>query len=71
MLPQELSAVTAACLLTHRRLYRQLGGLDEKNLRIAFNDVDYCLRLREAGFRVLYTPYAELFHYESLSRGPG
>lgn len=69
VLPQELSAVTAACLLTHRALYQQLGGLDEHNLTVAFNDVDFCLRIREAGYRVVYTPYAELYHYESVSRG--
>jgi GT2 family glycosyltransferase len=69
VLPQELSAVTAACLLTHKQLYQSLGGLDEKNLPVAFNDVDFCLRVREAGFRVVYTPYAELYHYESVSRG--
>lgn len=69
VLPQELSAVTAACLLTTRRLYNELGGLDEHNLTVAFNDVDFCLRIREAGYRVVYTPYAELYHHESVSRG--
>ncbi|KXS55224.1 MAG: family 2 glycosyl transferase [Marinobacter sp. T13-3] len=69
VLPQELSAVTAACLLTYRSLYQELGGLDEENLAVAFNDVDFCLRIREAGYRVVYTPYAELYHYESVSRG--
>jgi GT2 family glycosyltransferase len=69
VLPQELSAVTAACLLTTRRLYKELGGLDEHNLTVAFNDVDFCLRIREAGYRVVYTPYAELYHHESVSRG--
>ncbi|MBL0616761.1 glycosyltransferase family 2 protein [Aeromonas veronii] len=66
---QELSAVTAACLLTHKDLYIALGGLDETNLPIAFNDVDYCLRVREAGWRVVWTPFAELYHHESISRG--
>ncbi|HDT5890684.1 TPA: glycosyltransferase family 2 protein, partial [Aeromonas dhakensis] len=66
---QELSAVTAACLLTHKDLYISLGGLDETHLPIAFNDVDYCLRVREAGWRVIWTPFAELYHYESVSRG--
>jgi len=69
VLPQELSAVTAACLLTYRSLYQELGGLDEESLAVAFNDVDFCLRIREAGYRVVYTPYAELYHYESVSRG--
>ena len=66
---QELSAVTAACLLTHRSLFLTLGGLDEINLPIAFNDVDYCLRVGEAGLRVVWTPFAELYHHESVSRG--
>ena len=66
---QDLSAVTAACLVTPKRLYEQLGGLDEERLKVAFNDVDYCLRVREAGYKVVYTPYAELYHYESVSRG--
>lgn len=69
VLAQDLSAVTAACLVTHKALYQQLGGLDETNLTVAFNDVDYCLRVREAGLRVIYTPYAELYHHESVSRG--
>lgn len=69
LLAQELSAVTAACMLTWRALYSELGGLDERNLAVAFNDVDYCLRVREAGYRVVWTPYAELYHHESVSRG--
>jgi len=69
VLAQDLSAVTAACLLTRRDLYLSLGGLNERDLSVAFNDVDYCLRLWEAGWRVVWTPYAELFHYESVSRG--
>ncbi|MGH8640788.1 MAG: glycosyltransferase family 2 protein [Burkholderiales bacterium] len=66
---QELSAVTAACLITRRDLYLRLGGLDEKHLQVAFNDVDYCLRVREAGYQVVWTPHAELYHHESVSRG--
>ena len=69
VLAQDLSAVTAACMLTRRDLYLSLGGLNERDLSVAFNDVDYCLRLWEAGWRVVWTPYAELFHYESVSRG--
>jgi len=69
VLPQDLSAVTAACMLTRKSLFEKLGGFDEANLPIAFNDVDYCLRVREAGLRVVYTPYAELYHHESVSRG--
>lgn len=66
---QDLSAVTAACLVTHKHLYVQLGGLNETQLTIAFNDVDYCLRVRQAGYQVIYSPYAELYHHESVSRG--
>jgi GT2 family glycosyltransferase len=69
VLAQDLSAVTAACLMTWRARYLELGGLDERNLPVAFNDVDYCLRVREAGYRVVWTPYAELYHHESVSRG--
>ena len=70
MLVQNVSAVTAACLLVRKELYEEVGGLDEKNLPIAFNDVDFCLRLLERGYRNLWTPYAELYHHESASRGP-
>ena len=65
---QDYSAVTAACLLVRAQVYDQLGGLDEK-FTVAFNDVDFCLRIREAGWRIVWTPYAELYHYESKSRG--
>ena len=66
---QNYSGVTAACLLIRRNVYEQVGGLDEVNLTIAFNDVDFCLKVREAGYRNLWTPYAELYHHESISRG--
>jgi len=66
---QEVSAVTGACLMTWRSLYQKLGGLDEKKLPVAFNDVDYCLRVQEAGLRVIFTPHAQLYHRESASRG--
>ena len=66
---QNLSAVTAACLLVKKSVYEQVGGLDENNLRVAFNDVDFCLKVRENGYRNLWTPYAELYHHESISRG--
>ncbi|WP_375055688.1 glycosyltransferase [Zobellella sp. DQSA1] len=69
VLTQELSAVTAACLVTHARVFHSLGGLNEKQLVVAFNDVDYCLRVREAGHKVIFTPHAQLFHHESVSRG--
>ena len=68
-LVQEYSAVTGACLMTRKSLYEELGGLNEKDLPVAFNDVDFCLRARDAGYRVIWTPYAELYHHESRSRG--
>ncbi|MDR3389316.1 MAG: glycosyltransferase [Rudaea sp.] len=68
-LPQNLSAVTFACAMTRRAVWQQLGGLNERDLSIAFNDIDYCLRAREAGYLVVYTPYATLYHHESKTRG--
>jgi glycosyltransferase involved in cell wall biosynthesis len=62
------SAVTAACMLLRKSLFKELGGLDEKNLPIQFNDVDLCLRMREQGYYIIYTPYAQLYHHESVSR---
>jgi O-antigen biosynthesis protein len=62
-------AVTAACLMMRKKLFEEIGGLDEDNLSVAYNDVDLCLRLIEMGYYNIYTPYAELYHYESLSRG--
>jgi glycosyltransferase involved in cell wall biosynthesis len=66
---REVSAVTGACLLTRTDLYRKLGGFDEKDFGVAYNDVDYCLRVRAAGRRVLYTPQAKLMHWGSATRG--
>ena len=66
---QGFSAVTAACLVIRKSLYEEVGGFNELDLRVAFNDVDFCLRLREAGYRNIWTPYAELYHHESASRG--
>jgi glycosyltransferase involved in cell wall biosynthesis len=63
------SAVTAACLIIRKAIYQQVGGLNEVDLTIAFNDVDFCLRVRKAGYRNVWTPYAELFHHESATRG--
>lgn len=65
---QDLSAVTAACMLVKREAFEKVGGFEEQ-LSVAFNDVDLCLRLREKGDLVVYNPYAELYHYESKSRG--
>lgn len=67
-LVQDYSAVTAACLLVRREVYNEVGGLDE-SLKVAFNDVDFCLRVRAAGYRNVWTPAAELYHHESASRG--
>ncbi|MGZ8172764.1 MAG: glycosyltransferase family 2 protein [Methylobacter sp.] len=68
-LVQGISAVTAACLVIRKAIYEQVGGLNETDLAVAFNDVDFCLRVREAGYRNVWTPYAELYHHESASRG--
>ena len=65
---QDFSAVTGACLLVKASVYDEVGGLDEQ-FAVAFNDVDFCLRVRYAGYRIAWTPYAELTHYESKSRG--
>jgi GT2 family glycosyltransferase len=67
---QNLSAVTGACLLTKRELWDRVGGLEEEKFKVAFNDIDYCLKIRELGYDIVYTPYAKLYHYESKSRGP-
>lgn len=64
---QRLSAVTAACLLTPMTAFRQLGGFDEQDFAVLYNDVDYCLRLRDAGWHTLWTPYATLVHHHSIS----
>jgi GT2 family glycosyltransferase len=69
VLAQQLSAVSAACLVVRKELYEKAGGLDAEHLAVAFNDVDFCLRLDEAGYRNIYVPYAELYHHESASRG--
>ena len=68
LLAQEVSAVTGACLVTRRECYREARGMDEE-LAVAFNDVDYCLKLRSLGYRVIWTPLARLLHRESASRG--
>ncbi|MCA7085489.1 glycosyltransferase [Cupriavidus sp. DB3] len=68
VLRSAMSAVTAACLLIRTSIYREVGGLDEQ-LEVAFNDVDFCLRIRKAGYRNVWTPFAELYHHESASRG--
>jgi GT2 family glycosyltransferase len=69
MLIQNLSAVTGACMVLRREVFEELGGLDEVNLTVALNDVDFCMRLLENNYRIVWTPYAELYHLESASRG--
>ncbi|MBM3094849.1 glycosyltransferase [Ensifer sp. T173] len=66
---REISAVTAACLLTRKSLWMQIGGMDESNLTVAFNDVDYCVKVRQAGCAIVWTPDSALLHRESVSRG--
>lgn len=65
---QDMSAVTAACMMMKRRVFAQVGGFSEE-LKVAFNDIDLCLKVRQAGYLIVYNPYAELYHYESKSRG--
>jgi GT2 family glycosyltransferase len=69
ILPQNLSAVTAACLVMRKEVFDEVGGFDEEHLAVAFNDVDLCLRIREHGYLNVYNPYAECYHHESVSRG--
>jgi GT2 family glycosyltransferase len=68
VLQQELSAVTGACMMVRRKVFDEVGGLDEQ-IAVAYNDIDFCLRLRAAGYRNIWTPFAELIHHESASRG--
>ena len=68
MCAQDYSAVTAACMMSKRSLFDQVGGFREE-LAVAFNDIDYCLKIRSLGKKVVYNPYAVLYHYESKSRG--
>lgn len=65
---QDLSAVTAACLMVRRSVFEELDGLNE-DFKVAFNDIDFCLKVRKAGYLVVYNPYAQFYHYESKSRG--
>lgn len=66
---RQVSAVTGACLLTTSEIYKKLDGLDEVNLKVSFNDIDFCLKARNVGYKVVWTPHAELYHHESVSRG--
>ena len=65
----EVSAVTAACLVVRKAVYFEVGGLDADTFAVAYNDVDFCLKVAAAGYRNLWTPFAELNHHESVSRG--
>lgn len=65
---QDVSAVTAACMMVKSEVYNEVGGLDE-NLKVAYNDVDLCMKIRKAGYLIVWTPYAEAYHHESKSRG--
>jgi GT2 family glycosyltransferase len=66
---QQLCAVTAACLLVRRKVFNEVGGLNEEHLTVAFNDVDLCLKIHKAGYQNIWTPFATLLHHESFSRG--
>lgn len=66
---QNYSAVTAACFVLRKEVYWEVGGLNERDLAVAFNDVELCIRVRDAGYRNLWTPFAELYHHESATRG--
>ncbi|MGA8277477.1 MAG: glycosyltransferase [Rhodanobacteraceae bacterium] len=66
---QNVSAVTFACAMIKRSIFEKVGGLNERDLTIAYNDIDFCLRVREAGYLIVYAPHAVLFHHESKSRG--
>jgi len=69
LLQQNYSAVTGACLAMRKVVFEELRGFDEKNLGVSFNDIDLCLRLMQRGYRIVWTPYANLIHHESASRG--
>lgn len=69
VLLQCFSAVTAACLLIRRAIFDEVGGFDEKDLKVAYNDVDFCLKIVQAGYRNVWTPQAQLIHHESATRG--
>ncbi len=66
---RNVAALTGACLLCRRELYEEVGYMDEEQFKVAFNDVDFCLKLLEKGYRNVYIPYVELYHYESKTRG--
>jgi len=69
LLTSSVSAVTGACLVIRKSVFEEVGGLNETDLAVAYNDVDFCLRVRKKGYRNVWTPHAELYHHESASRG--
>ncbi len=69
MVTGNFSAVTGACLVVRKAIYEAVGGLDEVNLTVAYNDIDFCLKVRDAGYLNVWTPFAELYHFEGKSRG--
>lgn len=66
---RNVSAVTGACLFSRRSIYEEVGYMDENKFKVAFNDVDFCLKILEKGYRIVYNPYIELYHFESKTRG--
>lgn len=70
VIAQNFSAVTGACLVVRKELYKAVNGLNEEHLHVAFNDIDFCLKLVVAGYKNVFTPFALLYHHESISRGP-
>ena len=66
---QNYSAVTGAALMTRRSVFDEVGGFEEEHLKVALNDIDLCLKIRKAGYRVIWTPFARMIHYESVTRG--
>lgn len=68
-LAQSFSAITGACLVVRKEIYSAVGGLNENYLRVAFNDIDFCLKIAALGYRNIFTPFAVLYHHESLTRG--
>ncbi|BCF89417.1 glycosyltransferase family 2 protein [Paraburkholderia largidicola] len=69
VLAQQVAAVSAACLVVRKAVYEEVGGLDADNLKVAYNDVDFCLKLHDAGYRNVFVPFANLYHHESATRG--
>lgn len=71
LMVRNVSAVTGACMMVRRSVFEAVGGFDEENFKVSYNDIDLCLKAREKGYSIVYTPFAELYHYEAFSRGYG